>query len=305
MHSTRTAYIKDTWMERVAKTKPWPGSPAAFVCLSSRIGNLWKGDPATRLSWLWIANCQWNGIVSLSFILQPQWLLSIILTRKAWGRVGESWEEGQKTPDSKGFQSSGESKLAPGDFTQVWQVWMFNTTHVIILYFSRSKFICSESLLACLMELNLSHCWGSLPTLWDHRWVLGLHRTPNQGGSDPWTMVCPSPPLSFCLHSGPVKSDPVPLLVSQSWCPGTVTEISPWYHPQGLQASTQHPQTHFLALPTQATASNWGPDISPCHLSQRKPHSPQFGGLFLFPLSAQIHVSFSAAPAVFLSGFER
>lgn len=182
---------------------------------------------------------------------------------------------------------------------------MLNTILVIILYFSRSKFICSESLPACLVKLNLSHCWGSLPTLWDHRWVLGLHSTPNQEGSAPWTVVCPSSPLSFCLHSGPVKSDPVPLLLSQSWCLGTVTEISPWYLPQWLQPSTQYPQTRFLASSTQATASDWGPGISPCHLSQRTLHSPQVGGLFLFPFSIQIHASSSAAPAVFLNGFER
>lgn len=54
MHSTWAAYIKGTAMERVAKTKRPPGSPAAFVCFSSRIGDLWEDDLHTCLLRGWL-----------------------------------------------------------------------------------------------------------------------------------------------------------------------------------------------------------------------------------------------------------
>lgn len=53
-------------MERVAKTKQPPGSPAALVCFSSRTGNLWKDDLHACLLQGWIPNCQRNGLISMS-----------------------------------------------------------------------------------------------------------------------------------------------------------------------------------------------------------------------------------------------
>lgn len=147
MRSTRAAYIKGTAMERVAKTKQWPGSPAAFVCFSSRIGDLWKDDPTTRLLQLWFANCQWNGIISFGFILPPQGLLSIISTRKAWGGVQKAGMRETRPLIPRVSNPVGKASMPPSDLTQMWQVGTFNT----ILYFSRSKFICSESPSACLV----------------------------------------------------------------------------------------------------------------------------------------------------------
>lgn len=70
MHFTRVAYIKGTAMERVAKTKQHPSSPAAFVCFSSRIGDLWKDDFPTCLFWLWLATGEMAPFPLVS-ILRP------------------------------------------------------------------------------------------------------------------------------------------------------------------------------------------------------------------------------------------
>lgn len=78
---------------------------------------------------------------------------------------------------------------------------MFNTIHVIILYFSRSKFICSESLPACLVKLNLSHCWGSLPTLEiiDESWAYIVPQTREDQILGPWFAHLHLCPFAFTV----------------------------------------------------------------------------------------------------------